>query len=110
MSKRNTRRTRPGTAARILAAGVAALLLAACGREPAAPAAPAAATAAASGSDLAPVYFDWFEYTGRDAAFEAPLPDGSFRNPVLSGFHSDPSVTAANGKFYLVASTFASSP
>ena len=53
-----------------------------------------------------PVYFDWFEYTGRDAAFEAPVPEGSFRNPVLAGFHSDPSITEANGKFYLVASTF----
>ena len=100
MSKRTTRRSRPGTATRILAAGVAVLLLAACGREPAVPA------AAASGSGVAPAYFDWFEYTGRDAAFEAPVPDGSFRNPVLSGFHSDPSITAANGKFYLVASTF----
>jgi hypothetical protein len=39
MSKRNTRRTRQGTVTRILATGVAALLLAACGREPAAPAA-----------------------------------------------------------------------
>ncbi|MGJ4728021.1 glycoside hydrolase family 43 protein [Luteimonas sp. SDU101] len=80
---------------------MAAVLLAACGSEPAAQAAPVGADSAP-----APVYFDWFEYAGRDAAFEAPVPAGSFRNPVLSGFHSDPSVTAANGKFYLVASTF----
>src|SRR5690606_23113252 len=92
--------SRPGRAAGILAAGIAALMLAACGGEPSAQ--------AASGSDEAapPVHFDWFEYTGRDAAFEAEVPEGSFRNPVLSGFHSDPSVVAANGKFYLVASTF----
>ena len=49
-------------------------------------------------------------FYGRDAAFEAPVPEGSFRNPVLAGFHSDPSVTAANGRFYLVASTFAFFP
>jgi hypothetical protein len=53
-----------------------------------------------------PVQFDWFEYTGRDAAFEAPLPEGHFRNPILAGFHSDPSVVAARGKFYMVHSTF----
>jgi len=54
----------------------------------------------------APALFDWFEYTGRDAAFEAPLPDGHYRNPVLAGFHADPSVVAANGRFYLVNSSF----
>ena len=53
-----------------------------------------------------PVYFDWFEYTGRDKAFEAPLPAGHYRNPVLAGFHADPSIVAANGKFYLVNSSF----
>ena len=101
MTIRNKPRALAGHAGRILAGGIAAVLLAACGSEPAAQAAPAGADSAP-----APVYFDWFEYTGRDAAFEAPVPAGSFRNPVLSGFHSDPSVTAANGKFYLVASTF----
>lgn len=55
---------------------------------------------------VAPVHFDWFEYTGRDAAFEAPLADGHFRNPILTGFHSDPSIVAARGKFYMVHSTF----
>jgi len=53
-----------------------------------------------------PALFDWFEYTGRDAAFEAPLPEGYFRNPILAGFHSDPSIVAARGKFYMVHSTF----
>ncbi|NCT72652.1 MAG: glycoside hydrolase family 43 protein [Xanthomonadaceae bacterium] len=53
-----------------------------------------------------PVYFDWFEYSGRDKAFEAPLPAGHYRNPVLAGFHADPSIVAANGKFYLVNSSF----
>lgn len=53
-----------------------------------------------------PVYFDWFEYSGRDAAFEAPLPAAHYRNPVLAGFHADPSIVAANGRFYLVNSSF----
>ena len=53
-----------------------------------------------------PAVFDWFEYTGHDRAFEAPLPAGSYRNPILAGFHSDPSIVAARGKYYLVHSTF----
>ncbi len=53
-----------------------------------------------------PVYFDWFEYTGHDTAFEQPLPAGSYRNPVLAGFHPDPAITRAGDKFYLVNSSF----
>jgi len=67
----------------------------------------AQAAPAALGDAAAPAQFDWFEYTGRDAAFEAPLPAGHYRNPVLAGFHADPSVTAGpDGKFYLVNSSF----
>ena len=57
-----------------------------------------------------PVVYDWFEYTGRDAAFEQPLPPGHYRNPILSGFHPDPSITRAGDRFYLVHSTFAYFP
>jgi len=64
------------------------------------------ALAFAQNAEPAPVLFDWFEYTGRDRAFDAPLPDGHFRNPILAGFHSDPSIVAARGRFYLVHSTF----
>lgn len=53
-----------------------------------------------------PVAFDWFEYTGRDAVFDQPLPAGSYRNPILAGFYPDPSITRAGDKFYLVNSTF----
>ncbi len=68
---------------------------------------PLAGTPAAVTTPAAPpVLYDWFEYTGRDRAFDAPLPDGHFRNPILAGFHSDPSIVAARGKFYLVHSTF----
>lgn len=57
-----------------------------------------------------PVVYEWFEYTGRDAVFERPLPAGHFRNPILSGFHPDPSVTRVGQRFYLVHSTFAYFP
>jgi xylan 1,4-beta-xylosidase len=67
----------------------------------------AAATAEA---DDATVSFDWFEYTGRDSTFTAPLPAGSFRNPILAGYYPDPSVTRAGDKYYLVNSTFAHFP
>ncbi len=53
-----------------------------------------------------PVLFDWFQYTGRDKAFEQPLKPGEYRNPILAGFYPDPSIVAARGKFYLVNSTF----
>ena len=86
-----------GRVARLLTVGLVALL-AACGGDGTGKEAAAAAAA--------PAYFDWYEYTGRDAAFEAPLPDGSYRNPILAGFHSDPSVVAARDRFYMVHSTF----
>lgn len=57
-----------------------------------------------------PVVYEWVEYTGRDAIFEQPLPAGHYRNPILSGFHPDPSITRAGRRFYLVHSTFAYFP
>lgn len=57
-----------------------------------------------------PVLFDWFEYRGNDAVFDAPLPPGSYRNPILAGFHPDPSITRAGDRFYLVTSSFAFFP
>jgi xylan 1,4-beta-xylosidase len=101
--------TQPRRLAAGMLAALAALALAACSGQPSTPAAGQAA-GEASADPAPPVHFDWFEYTGRDAAFEEPLPEGHFRNPILAGFHSDPSITAANGKFYLVASTFSFFP
>jgi len=60
----------------------------------------------ARAAEAPPVYFDWFEYSGRDQAFEAPLPAGHYRNPILAGFHADPSIVHANGRYYLVNSSF----
>lgn len=65
---------------------------------------------AAAADALAPAVFDWFDYRGDDEAFATALPDGHFRNPVLAGFNADPSVVAANGRFYLVNSSFAYFP
>ncbi|KAF1716536.1 glycoside hydrolase 43 family protein [Pseudoxanthomonas yeongjuensis] len=57
-----------------------------------------------------PVLFDWFEYSGKDTVFETPVPEGSYRNPVLAGFHPDPSIARAGDRFYLVNSSFAFFP
>ncbi len=54
--------------------------------------------------------FDWFEYRGDDAVFATPLPPGHYRNPVLAGFHPDPSVVRAGDRYYLVNSSFAYFP
>jgi xylan 1,4-beta-xylosidase len=61
-------------------------------------------------ADEATVSFDWFEYTGRDSTLAAPLPAGSYRNPILAGYYPDPSITRAGDKYYLVNSTFAHFP
>jgi xylan 1,4-beta-xylosidase len=57
-----------------------------------------------------PVAFDWFEYTGRDAAFEQPLAAGQYRNPILPGFYPDPSICRVGDDYYLINSTFAYFP
>ncbi len=65
------------------------------------------ALAGASSAHAAePVLFDWFEYKGHDAPFDAPLKPGQYRNPILAGFYPDPSIVRANDRYYLVNSTF----
>jgi alpha-N-arabinofuranosidase len=49
--------------------------------------------------------FDFVEY--RAAANDSAAPEGFYRNPVLPGFHPDPSLTRVGDDFYLVTSTFA---
>ena len=53
------------------------------------------------------VGFDWFDYRGQDPEFAAPLRPGHYRNPVLAGFHPDPSVVRVGEDYYLVNSSFA---
>jgi alpha-N-arabinofuranosidase len=51
--------------------------------------------------------FDWFQYEGRDAVFDEALPEGRYWNPVIAGFHPDPSIVRVEDDFYLVTSSFA---
>jgi xylan 1,4-beta-xylosidase len=67
-----------------------------------------ASTAFAAGP--APVAFESFSYTGRDIAFEAPLPAGHYRNPILAGYYPDPSICRVGDDYYLINSTFAHFP
>lgn len=53
-----------------------------------------------------PARFDWFEYAGEDTTFNFPTGPSEYRNPVLAGFYSDPSLTRVGDDYYLVASTF----
>ncbi len=76
-----------------VALGVAAWSIAACARTP-----------------TEPVLYDWFAYSGHDAAFAQPLPKGDYRNPILAGFHPDPSVVRVGKRFYMVNSSFAYYP
>ena len=68
----------------------------------------AACAAPAPGPTLAPSAdpsFDWFEYRGDDAVFrDSAAGPGEYRNPILTGFYPDPSITRAGDEFYLVNS------
>lgn len=48
--------------------------------------------------------FDWLAYEGEEAT--TPVPPGHYRNPVLPGFHPDPSIVRVGRDFYAVTSTF----
>jgi xylan 1,4-beta-xylosidase len=55
--------------------------------------------------------FDWFEYAGNDSAYRMHPPHrGEYANPVIAGFHPDPSVTRVGNEYYLVNSTFSYFP
>jgi len=47
--------------------------------------------------------FDWVEYSGTDGP---AAPAGQYRNPILAGFYSDPSIIRVGSDYYLVTSTF----
>lgn len=74
-------------------------------------------TSAAAATEPSPVAFESFTYTGRDTAFETPLPAGHYRNPILAGYYPDPSICRVPGDgasggadYYLINSTFAHFP
>jgi alpha-N-arabinofuranosidase len=52
--------------------------------------------------------FDYLAYEAREA--DAAPPEGSFRNPVLPGFHPDPSIVRVDDALYAVTSTFSYFP
>src|SRR5476649_291182 len=55
--------------------------------------------------------FDWFEYMGNDSAYRVNPPRrGEYANPIISGFHPDPSVVRVCESYYLVNSSFSYYP
>lgn len=51
--------------------------------------------------------FAWMEYQGSDPSDAVAQPGpGQYRNPILSGFYPDPSITRVGEDYYLVTSTF----
>ncbi|RBP51208.1 glycoside hydrolase family 43 protein [Arenicella xantha] len=54
--------------------------------------------------------FHWFEYQGNDSVFSPRLPEGMYQNPILAGFHPDPSICRVGDDYYLVNSSFSYSP
>ena len=61
------------------------------------------AAAPVSGARESTAAFDWFVYRGEDGG---AVGAGQYRNPVLAGFHPDPSVVRVGNDYYLVNSTF----
>lgn len=51
-------------------------------------------------------YFDHFYYAGNDEIFRAPLAPQQYQNPILAGYHPDPSVVQVGDDYYMVNSTF----
>ena len=47
-----------------------------------------------------------FDYLAYEAPAEAPVAEGQYRNPVIPGFHPDPSIVRVGDDFYAVTSTF----
>lgn len=73
------------------------------------PAAVAAALLMAAPAQAAEARFDWFDYQGRDPGGVTAGP-GEYRNPILTGFYPDPSITRVGEDYYLVTSTFSYFP
>jgi xylan 1,4-beta-xylosidase len=68
-----------------------------------------ALTLTASAATAGPARFEQFRYAGHAQERIAAGP-GDYRNPVLSGYYPDPSVTRVDDDYYLVNSSFAHFP
>lgn len=64
---------------------------------------------ATGAAHAAPALFDRFTYQGRSAT-PMPVRPGEYRNPIVSGYYPDPSVTRVGDDYYLVNSSFAHFP
>jgi len=67
------------------------------------------ATTAPMAAQAAPqtAAFSNFVYQGSDPSDAVKVGPGQYRNPILQGFHPDPSITRVGKDYYLVNSTFA---
>ncbi|MDR3329423.1 MAG: glycoside hydrolase family 43 protein [Prevotellaceae bacterium] len=55
--------------------------------------------------------FHYFEYSGADKTFAAPIDLArEYQNPILSGFYPDPSICRKGNDYYLVVSSFSYYP
>lgn len=59
---------------------------------------------------LSPVAFKQFEYRGEEITAASALEPGTYRNPILAGFHPDPSICRVGDDYYLINSTFSYFP
>ncbi|WP_260598184.1 glycoside hydrolase family 43 protein [Sphingomonas endolithica] len=69
----------------------------------------ALSAAVASAAQGGPARFERFDYDGR-AQERAVAGPGDYRNPILAGYHPDPSITRVGDDYYLVNSSFAHFP
>jgi xylan 1,4-beta-xylosidase len=67
------------------------------------------AMALASSVSAGPARFERFTYDGKAQERVTPTP-GQYRNPILSGYYPDPSVTRVGDDYYLINSSFAHFP
>ncbi len=73
-------------------------------------AAVAAGSVTAPGAALAgPARFEQFSYAGR-AQERVQVGPGEYRNPILTGYYPDPSITRVGEDYYLVTSSFVHYP
>ncbi|WP_298401485.1 glycoside hydrolase family 43 protein [Sphingobium sp.] len=66
-------------------------------------------SSAATPAFAGPARFDDFRYDGHAQERVTPAP-GHYRNPILSGYYPDPSITRVGDTYYLVNSSFAYYP
>jgi xylan 1,4-beta-xylosidase len=69
------------------------------------------ATSADAADQPAEAVFSYLAYSGHDPVADAiPLRPGTYRNPIIPGFHPDPSIVRVGRDYYLVNSSFAFFP